>query len=729
MRRVVVLLLLILPTFVGAQSYLWPTDASHYLTSSFGEFRTRHFHAGLDIKTWNTPGYKVYAIDNGYLWRIRTSNTGYGKVLYQKTSDGRIAVYAHLDRFADAVDEYVYKRQRETNSYATDFFPDKDQFPIKKGEVIAYTGNTGTRYPHLHFEIRSPENEPINPLSLGLTVQDQVPPSPQKLVVTPLTSKSTVNGNYFIQMPTLRKTGKHSYTTDPVTVAGEFGLELRAYDGVSAVYNKYSIYVAEVTWRDSTLFRFQYDQFSFSDSRLIMMERNYALEREGLGRFQRLYKTRHTENLPFYPPELTGRITLPAGEHTVNISLRDFYGNETNITVPVTIARSRTVSAKWAQGNDHLICTLVNADSSDVNHLNILAESGNTVSPDSVAITPESAKIFIPQEDEENHEYVLNFYEEAEPKPRAFPYTTSPDTVSTLPVFDWIYTPRGMIAQAGFGQPLYEQLQLELIHTNFDTTIHFITSDLVRWNTPPVSTDLLDGATIVISTPMRVLRIFPDNFVVAQNQRESVLSNRDGGAELHILSNSLYNPSLIWYEKRDAPNDAFYAPIWQFKPRTVPFEEPAQIRMKAPEVQFPKRQLGIYYSEDGEEWNYLPAEFAKDSTMLVGEILSLEAFTLRRDSLPPEIRIRTPASNGAQVAPSQGRLEFTVQDEHSGIPSSQSIQLLVDGEPVIFEFNPITKILTYRFRQPLSTGSHTVQLSASDAAGNHNKKSYTFTVQ
>jgi len=729
MRRVIILLFILLPASVGAQSYLWPTDASHYLTSSFGEFRTRHFHAGLDIKSWNTPGYKVFAIDDGYLWRVRTSNTGYGKVLYQKLRDGRIAVYAHLDRFADPIDEFVYNRQIEIQSYETDFFPNRDQFPVKKGEVIAYTGNTGTRYPHLHFEIRSEDNKPVNPLLLGLDVQDKVPPTPQELVVTPLESNSTINGNFFLQMPALRKEGPHHYVADPVTVSGEFGLELKAYDGVSAVYNKYSIYAAELTWQDSILFRFQYDQFSFSDSRLIMMERNYPLQREGLGRFQRLYKTQHTKNLPFYPPELTGRITLPVGEHTLNLSIRDFYGNETNIDVPVTVVEDKPVSANWTMKNGHLICSLIHADSNAVNHLTVRTADGNIFAPDSVSITPNSAQLFFRHNSDHNPGYVLRLDDSDKRMSSAFPYSKTPDALHTFAKFDWIYTPRGMIALAEFDQPFYEPLQLDLLHNSSDTTIVFHTSDLRRWNTPPLSTELLKEATIVVGTPTRVLRILPDNFIVAQNQRESILTNRDGSAELHILDNSLYNPSLIWYEEQEAPNDEFFTPIWRYHPRAVPFEEPAQIRLHLPDVQFPKRQLGIYYTEEEEEWNYLPAEFARDSTMLVGEILSLESFSLRRDSLPPEIYIRKPDPDGASVSPGLERLEFTVRDVHSGIPSGKSIQLLVDGDAVIFEFNPITKILTYRFRHSLSKGSYTIQIAASDAAGNHSKKSYMFTVQ
>ena len=84
----------------AAQNYLWPTNASTYLASSFCEFRPGHYHSAIDIKTWVQEGYKCYAIADGEIIRLRVSPFGYGKVLYLRLKDGNTAVYAHLQRFA-----------------------------------------------------------------------------------------------------------------------------------------------------------------------------------------------------------------------------------------------------------------------------------------------------------------------------------------------------------------------------------------------------------------------------------------------------------------------------------------------------------------------------------------------------------------------------------------------------------------------------------------------------
>src|SRR5690625_6282016 len=39
-------------------TYLWPTDASHQLSSTFAETRSAHLHAGIDIRTFGRDGFR-----------------------------------------------------------------------------------------------------------------------------------------------------------------------------------------------------------------------------------------------------------------------------------------------------------------------------------------------------------------------------------------------------------------------------------------------------------------------------------------------------------------------------------------------------------------------------------------------------------------------------------------------------------------------------------------------
>ena len=91
--------LLLFSTIFGTTNYLWPTNASHAITTVFGDIRPFRYHTGLDIRTYGVNGHDVYAIQDGYISRILVSTSGYGKTVYITMKDGNTSVYAHLDRF------------------------------------------------------------------------------------------------------------------------------------------------------------------------------------------------------------------------------------------------------------------------------------------------------------------------------------------------------------------------------------------------------------------------------------------------------------------------------------------------------------------------------------------------------------------------------------------------------------------------------------------------------
>src|SRR5690554_5282154 len=113
------------------------------LSGTFGELRNDHFHSGLDIKTLQREGIPVYAPADGYVSRIKVAHFGYGKALYIQHPNGYSTVYAHLREYAGAIQDYVKKTQYQRESYEIEVFPDAELLPVKKGELIAYSGNTG----------------------------------------------------------------------------------------------------------------------------------------------------------------------------------------------------------------------------------------------------------------------------------------------------------------------------------------------------------------------------------------------------------------------------------------------------------------------------------------------------------------------------------------------------------------------------------------------------------
>ena len=143
-----------------------PMKIDLILAGNFGEMRDNHFHTGLDIKTAGVEGQNLYAVEEGYVSRIRISPWGYGLAVYIDHPNGLTSLYAHMKSFSGKIDSLAYSKQKQNEAYVLDEIVLEDSVYVKKGEFIGLSGNSGSsNAPHLHFEIRETKTEhSINPL-------------------------------------------------------------------------------------------------------------------------------------------------------------------------------------------------------------------------------------------------------------------------------------------------------------------------------------------------------------------------------------------------------------------------------------------------------------------------------------------------------------------------------------------------------------------------------------
>lgn len=222
------------PEPATAGAYAWPIDAPRRMTSSFGEFRPGHFHGGVDLSTEQRTGRPVYAVADGQVWRVRASGTGYGRALYLRLADGRTAVYGHLAGWNDAISAFVAAAQESLGRYEVDLYPPPGRLPVRRGERVATSGESGAGPPHLHFEMREGADAEIgrNPQRLGFLLPDDAPPVIRRLVVDePGTPDERTFGTGRRRVVPLRADGASGWRApDTLVVQGTALFSVETYD-------------------------------------------------------------------------------------------------------------------------------------------------------------------------------------------------------------------------------------------------------------------------------------------------------------------------------------------------------------------------------------------------------------------------------------------------------------------------------------------------------------------
>lgn len=186
---VLLMIAFLLPVFGFTQAkypknyFRSPVDFPILLAGSFGEVRKNHFHSGIDIRTNGVTGKPVRAVADGYVSRVNISSVGFGKAIYVTHPNGYTSVYGHLQGFNSLIGGYVKAQQYKQESFDLDIAVLPGVLPVKKGDIIAWSGNSGSSGgPHLHFELRdAATQETINPLLFGMPVKDQIPPVSTRL--------------------------------------------------------------------------------------------------------------------------------------------------------------------------------------------------------------------------------------------------------------------------------------------------------------------------------------------------------------------------------------------------------------------------------------------------------------------------------------------------------------------------------------------------------------------
>ncbi|MFT6872313.1 MAG: hypothetical protein ACJAVN_001319 [Roseivirga sp.] len=326
-------------------------NKTNFLSGNMGELRSSHFHAGLDIKTAGKEGLNVFAAAEGYVSRIRVATGGYGNCIYIQHPNGTTTVYAHLQKFNPVIAEYVLKNQYKRESFTVNLFPKRNEFILKKGEILGLSGNSGSSTgPHLHFEIRGLNQEVLDPLRISkfTQIEDDIPPAVQSVALKAMDMDARVKGQFGrFEFPLIKKNGSY-VITDTIEVSGKIGLEIYAYDQLNGATNKNGVPLIDVTVNDQLYFSQNIDSINFSTQKDILIHTNYQAQKESRIRYNKLYVD-DGNTLEFYDAKVNdGFISVAPQEiKKIGMKLQDAFGNTSRVALTLKgIEKSEVIQSE-----------------------------------------------------------------------------------------------------------------------------------------------------------------------------------------------------------------------------------------------------------------------------------------------------------------------------------------------------------------------------------------------
>ena len=327
-----------------------PLDIPLQAAAYFGDVRSNHFHSGLDLRTQQTEGKNIYAVADGFVSRIRISAYGFGYALYLDHPDGHTSVYGHMQRYSERIAAFAIKKQTEKETFELDIKLNPGDLPVKKGEIIGLSGNSGSSEgPHLHFELRNTKTEEIlNPMTLGIQFPDHKAPVIKRLFIY---KKDGYEAWHSKQTLPVAGSGTKYYCTSPMPlrIEGRFGIGIQSEDWDDVSGGPEGFYSLEMQLDGKTVFKQELDQFSFSETRYVNSSIDYE-QKIATGKVSQFCFLQPGNQMTIFKEKKNaGILDFPDSSlHIIRIEVKDFFGNSSAIQLFIQGKLPRPIKPKQA---------------------------------------------------------------------------------------------------------------------------------------------------------------------------------------------------------------------------------------------------------------------------------------------------------------------------------------------------------------------------------------------
>ena len=737
--------------------YHWPMAARPALTSTFGEYRPGRFHAGLDLKTWGKEGFPVLAVSDGYVWRLRTSPWGYGRVIYLVLRDGRTVVYAHLSRFAPALAALVESEQERKGAYSVNLFLKPGQVTVARGETVGFSGSSGTGVPHLHFELRDASQRPINPLLNGFPVEDTLSPTIKSLALVPLNAEARVAGECAPRVVGVRwnRKPKRYLASGAVDIQGAVGVAVETYDRADAsrLSNRLAVHRLRLLVDGEEVFQTTYDSFSYDQIHQVELDRNFQLREQGLGRFHNLFRA-PGNRLPLYgryeigdgvlraggalPADGDG---LPPGHHRLQVIVSDAAGNPSEARLDVRVVRSPDVveASAEAEGDSVRLAGRAVGEGTIEVTFESSPDGGETwggrgrLRPDS----GEEAVMNLPGRDGTLYRIRARGRNGLESFRTCAPFQPAVGAAvdsmfACTPTFYRDYA----IVRIDADRVLATAPRLRARWDGGrEAELRVRQRSLKTYEAHLVFDPAEKGKVRITASAIGMQGEAGHQTIMVEQQPVEISGGRirsgDGMAEARLDSNAVYERLfgrvLVVGSPEGVPAAGL---VYRFSPGGVPFDrrDRAVVSIRYPAGFGRPERLGLYELGDDNAWSFVDNRLDPESGALWARVSHFSTYALLGDEVPPEIADLRPAPGGS-LSDRRPVLSATLRDAMSGIGREEDISVLLDGRRLVFEYDPEKDRVTARPRQALRPGPHTLEVRVRDRSGNEARGSSAFTVR
>ena len=708
--------------------YSWPTDARRAITSTFGEYRRTHFHGGIDISTGNRTGYHVYAARDGYVSRIRVSPTGYGKMLYVRHADGFYTTYAHLQKFNAEIDARAASEQKKLGRYPIDIECTPSEFPVNKGDIIAYTGDTGVGTPHLHFEIRDQNRNLVNPfLCKGLRTDDDIVPTIRRIAVTPLGQASVVNGNTRPCVYRARPVRNGVYRIPEILqLTGEVGFAIDVRDRSNGTWFKHGVYQHEFFIDDSLLYSVRLDRVPGNDAHQIGLYYDWNLLDQGRGRFEKLYMN-SPNTLPFYEPKgsrsgIINTTSFTEGPHTFKIVSSDFNNQSSVVTGKVVLNHPPTFGIE--RTNTNLLLNF--PDMGTIPKIRVYTKRNESegwdlkVIPINASTTEKTLQIPIMPGKYDIMKLVAENSWGTQSYPR-FIVLEKPNVAGGMLHLEHEVKADFVLVTLSTTRLLTAPPSLHVYEGNSKRTIPLIPGNDYLYGGSFIPLETFQGVRrlVVEAEVAGIAKTANDEFelhpiAAATSGRITIDS---GNLELLYDSLSVFKTVFLQIEKGSSNGQLSYA---LYPENTVLNKGFTAIVRTAPT----QSRLGLFFRGEG-TFDLLATTEKSAGEVLKGRVTrTLGELSVLADDTPPV----TSAIKIARTSGGRPSIAFKVSDNLSGVEYNE-LKMYIDGAIVIPEIDGEHRRVLYQVTDPLERGSHQLTIHVQDRMGNSREVVQRFSVR